>query len=77
MGNTYYKPDEAIEKWASMRENMPKYFRWTPRRYLWMVVSCIIIPSGLWWGIKRDFETNDDPDAEHFRAALKRNPKLR
>ena len=70
MGNTYYRPDEGIEKWASMRENTHQYFRWTRKTILWGFVSCVLIPAGLWWIIDRNFKWPEDTNGESH------NPKF-
>ena len=39
--------DEAIEKWASMRENTYKHFRFTPKIVRFSLIWLVLVPVGL------------------------------
>lgn len=55
MGNTYYKPDPAVEAWASMRENTHKYFRFNRSTITYSLIFAVGIPSALYYLVIRDF----------------------
>ena len=54
MGNTYYKPEPAIEAWASMRENTHKTFRFDRRTISLSLVFGVVVPSLVYYLSVRD-----------------------
>lgn len=44
--------DPAIERWAMMRENTHLYFRLTPLTVTAGVISLIVVPIALYYGIE-------------------------
>jgi hypothetical protein len=49
MGNTYYHPDKAVERWAHMRENTHVTFRWTPRTIGYGLLWVVAVPVALYY----------------------------
>lgn len=48
MGGEYLKNDPAIDKWATMRENTVKHFKWTPRTTRKAVMWGVLVPFAIY-----------------------------
>lgn len=58
--------DDAIEKWASMRENTYKHFHYTPKIVRFSLIWLVLVPAGLftlanWERRKRDEQEGRKP----------------
>jgi len=59
MGNTYYQPDKAIERWAHMRENTHLTFKWNARNIRYGLVWGIAVPLIIYFGTVAEFVRAD------------------
>ncbi|KAI0073404.1 hypothetical protein K474DRAFT_1710738 [Panus rudis PR-1116 ss-1] len=55
----YMRKDPAIERWNTMREDVYKYFRWTPRTTITAVIGLGVVPGLIYYlASKEDYKWN-------------------
>lgn len=55
-----FKPDPAIEKWATMRETTHLYFRPRPKSVAWGLLCLVAVPIGLYYGLTTSKAQTDE-----------------